>query len=81
VKGLRTEGDRIVGVETDSGVLVADKYVVAMGSYSPPLLRTNETYKVARSGLQGAGRSRTPSSSRASHGRYSGRDCGTASAR
>jgi D-amino-acid dehydrogenase len=40
VKGLRTKGDRIVAAETDSGVLVADNYVVAMGSYSPSLLRT-----------------------------------------
>ena len=31
--------DRISGVATDAGVLTADRYVVALGSYSPLLLR------------------------------------------
>src|SRR5690606_7479921 len=35
-----TEGDRITGVRTSAGTLTADAYVVAMGSYSPLLLRT-----------------------------------------
>jgi D-amino-acid dehydrogenase len=39
VQGLRIEGDRITGVETDAGVLTADRYVVAMGSYTPALMR------------------------------------------
>lgn len=40
VNAIRTEGDRIVGVETDKEVLTADKYIVAMGSYSPRLLKS-----------------------------------------
>ena len=36
---LVTDGDRIGGVATDAGVLAADRYVVALGSYSPLLLR------------------------------------------
>jgi D-amino-acid dehydrogenase len=40
VSGLATEGDRIAGVVTAGGTLTADRYVVAMGSYSPILLRT-----------------------------------------
>ncbi|MBV1798514.1 D-amino acid dehydrogenase [Siccirubricoccus sp. G192] len=39
VQGLEAEGDRITGVVTDQGRLSADSYVVAMGSYSPALLR------------------------------------------
>jgi D-amino-acid dehydrogenase len=39
IQGLRIEGDRITGVETDTGVLTADRYVVAMGSYTPALMR------------------------------------------
>jgi D-amino-acid dehydrogenase len=39
VRGLRTEGDRVTGVETDAGVLTAGRYVVAMGSYTPALMR------------------------------------------
>jgi D-amino-acid dehydrogenase len=31
-------GDRITGVRTDFGTVTADKYVVALGSYSPKLL-------------------------------------------
>jgi D-amino-acid dehydrogenase len=38
VKGLRTDAGRITGVETDQGAFAADRYVVAMGSYSPALL-------------------------------------------
>ena len=40
VNAIRTEGDRIVGIETDKEVLTADKYIVAMGSYSPRLLKS-----------------------------------------
>jgi len=39
IRSLLTEGDRVVGVLTDSGTLQADSYVVAMGSYSPKLVR------------------------------------------
>lgn len=39
VKALRADGERIVGAETDHGVLNADAIVVAMGSYSARLLR------------------------------------------
>jgi D-amino-acid dehydrogenase len=39
IQGLRSEGGRIEGVETDHDVLTADAYVVAMGSYSPLPLR------------------------------------------
>ena len=39
VQSLRREGNRITGVQTDTGVIEADRYVVAMGSYSPLLLR------------------------------------------
>ena len=35
---LRTEQGKLSGVETDQGVLTADRYVVALGSYSPALL-------------------------------------------
>ncbi len=40
IKGLATEGDRITGVVTDGGTLTADRYVVAMGSFSPILLKS-----------------------------------------
>lgn len=46
IEALRTEGDKIVGVAVRSAdsktlqTLVADHYVVAMGSYSPLLLKT-----------------------------------------
>jgi D-amino-acid dehydrogenase len=40
IKGVRTEGDHVTGVATDAELLTADAYVVAMGSYSPLLLRT-----------------------------------------
>jgi D-amino-acid dehydrogenase len=35
---LASEGGRITGVETDGGTIVADAYLVALGSYSPQLL-------------------------------------------
>src|SRR6185436_7225132 len=40
IRGLRAEGDRITGVDTDAGPLTADAYVVALGSYSPRMLRS-----------------------------------------
>lgn len=39
VRGLEGEGNRIVRVLTDAGPLEADRYLVALGSYSPLLLR------------------------------------------
>lgn len=39
VKALETEAGRVTGVVTDTGRVTADHYVVAMGSYSPALLR------------------------------------------
>ena len=39
ILGLRVEGDAVTGVETDAGFLTADAVVVAMGSYSPLLLK------------------------------------------
>ncbi len=39
IEKLLLEGGRISGVATDAGVLTADSYVVALGSYSPALLR------------------------------------------
>ncbi|EKO3637342.1 MULTISPECIES: D-amino acid dehydrogenase [Vibrio] len=39
VQGLLSEGNKITGVKTDKGLLKADAYVVAMGSYSPALLK------------------------------------------
>ncbi len=39
VQRLLAEGDAIAGVQTSQGVLRADGYVLAMGSYSPLLLR------------------------------------------
>jgi D-amino-acid dehydrogenase len=38
VKKLLVEGDRITGVDTSDGVITADSYVMALGSYSPKLL-------------------------------------------
>ena len=37
--GWQTEGGKITGVVTSAGQLQADAYVVALGSYSPRLLR------------------------------------------
>ena len=39
IERLVAEGDRISGVKTSDGMLTADAYVVALGSYSPILLR------------------------------------------
>ncbi|WP_227818286.1 D-amino acid dehydrogenase [Nitrogeniibacter aestuarii] len=39
VDGIDVAGDRVVGVRTSAGVLRADRYVVALGSHSPQLLR------------------------------------------
>lgn len=39
IEGLESDGTRITGVRTDAGTLVADRYVLALGSYSPLLLR------------------------------------------
>jgi D-amino-acid dehydrogenase len=39
IQKLLTEGDRMTGVQTSDGVLKADNYVLALGSYSPILLR------------------------------------------
>ena len=39
IHGLVAEGDRIAGVATSEGVLQADSYVVALGSWSQQLLR------------------------------------------
>ncbi len=36
---IETEGDRVSGVATSAGRLVADRYVVALASFSPILLR------------------------------------------
>ena len=38
VKALQCSGSAVTGVQTDTGVEVADRYVVALGSYSPALL-------------------------------------------
>ncbi|MEZ0308229.1 MAG: D-amino acid dehydrogenase [Ramlibacter sp.] len=39
IQALERQGDRIAGVRTDAGVLQADACVVALGSYSPLLLK------------------------------------------
>jgi D-amino-acid dehydrogenase len=39
IEGLLTEGGRISGVATRTGIVTGDAYVVALGSYSPLLLR------------------------------------------
>ena len=39
IDALLTDGGRITGIATDAGVLTADSYVVALGSYSPALLK------------------------------------------
>jgi D-amino-acid dehydrogenase len=39
IVGLDVSGDQIAGVTTSEGILQADRYVVALGSYSPALLR------------------------------------------
>jgi D-amino-acid dehydrogenase len=40
IRAVRAGGGRIVGVATDAGEMAADAYVVALGSYSPLLLRS-----------------------------------------
>lgn len=40
IKGLDKEGDRIVAIQTSEGPMVADAYVVAMGSFSPALVKS-----------------------------------------
>ena len=39
IRRIAKDGDRVAGVETDAGTLTADAYVVALGSYTPLLLR------------------------------------------
>ena len=39
IRGLEQQGGRITGVRTDGGLLQADRYVLALGSYSPQMLR------------------------------------------
>ena len=39
IDGLETEAGRVSAVATSAGRLSADAYVVALGSYSPPMLR------------------------------------------
>ncbi len=39
IRGLARDGRRVTGVQTESGLLQADAYLVALGSYSPLLLR------------------------------------------
>ncbi|MFZ6646457.1 D-amino acid dehydrogenase [Undibacterium sp. TJN25] len=39
IKRILKEGDRITGVQTSAGDMTADRYVLALGSYSPILLR------------------------------------------
>lgn len=38
IEGLETAGDEITGVRTDAGTLTADRYVLALGSYSTKML-------------------------------------------
>jgi D-amino-acid dehydrogenase len=39
IRRLLAEGGRVTAVETDAGLMAADAFVVAMGSYSPALVR------------------------------------------
>ncbi len=39
ITAIAAEGDRVTGIETDQGRIVADRYVLALGSYSPLLLK------------------------------------------
>lgn len=39
VKGIEASAGQVTGVATDQGLLLADRYVVALGSYAPALLR------------------------------------------
>jgi len=39
IEGLQRDGNRLSGVRTDAGLLQADRYLLALGSYSPLLLK------------------------------------------
>jgi D-amino-acid dehydrogenase len=39
IKGLAAEGGRVSGVSTDAGLLSAERYVLALGSFSPLMLK------------------------------------------
>ena len=39
IQGLIAEGGRITGVQTDKGLVTADAYVLALGSYSPMMVK------------------------------------------
>jgi D-amino-acid dehydrogenase len=39
IRGIRTEGGTVLGVDTDHGLLQADRYVVALANDAPALLR------------------------------------------
>ncbi|MFO1270280.1 MAG: D-amino acid dehydrogenase [Rubrivivax sp.] len=39
IEGIDREGDRIAGVRTSAATLVADRYLLALGSYSPKWLK------------------------------------------
>ncbi|WP_347876515.1 D-amino acid dehydrogenase [Brevundimonas naejangsanensis] len=39
IQGLIAEGGRITGVKTDKGLVTADAYVLALGSYSPMMVK------------------------------------------
>ena len=39
IRGIEHDGQKVTGVRTDQGLLRADSYVVALGSYSPLLLK------------------------------------------
>lgn len=40
ISAIETSGDTITGVQTSAGRLAADRYIIAMGSYSPLILKT-----------------------------------------
>ncbi|MFC5301168.1 D-amino acid dehydrogenase [Azospira restricta] len=39
IRGIDGDGEQITGVRTDAGTLTADRYILALGSYSPQLLK------------------------------------------
>lgn len=39
ILGIQSDGSKITGIATDKGVVTSDAYVVALGSYSPILLK------------------------------------------
>jgi len=39
INGIQHDGQRITGIRTDTGTLVADQYLLALGSYSTQLLK------------------------------------------